>query len=91
MIHIFERGIPFHLIVLKGFPLIVAFVVEVINNYLKTLGKEARMAFIGRYYYFTSINKLSKHLGISESKTKTMLYRVRIGLKDYLEKEGIYL
>lgn len=68
-----------------------AFVVEIINNYLKTLGQEARMAFIGRYYYFTSIRNLSKHLGISESKTKTMLYRVRIGLKECLEKEGIYL
>jgi len=60
-----------------------------ISDYLQTLSKESRMAFIGRYYHFNSIQNISQHLGISKSKTKSMLYRIRIGLKEHLKKVGI--
>lgn len=62
---------------------------KLINDYLKTLPKESRMVFIGRYYYFDSIKDISRKLKTSESNVKNYLYRARNGLKKYLKKEGI--
>lgn len=61
---------------------------QTINEYLRTLAPQARNAFIGRYFYLDSLKDVAVHLGISESKTKSMLYRVRQGLKTYLTQEG---
>lgn len=61
---------------------------EAINNYLRTLSEEARNTFIGRYYFMDSIREVAAYYSISESKTKSMLYRTRIGLRNYLEQEG---
>lgn len=65
------------------------FVSQCINNYLKTIPQLNRMVFIGRYWYMDSIQTISEHLGISQSKTKSILFRVRKGLRDYFAKEGI--
>lgn len=59
-----------------------------INTYLRTLSGEARTAFVGRYYYMDSVKEIAAWHGMSESKTKSMLYRTRQGLKDYLVQEG---
>lgn len=61
---------------------------EAINTYLGTLSKEARTTFVGRYYYMDSIKEIAAYHGISESKTKSLLYRTRQGLKLYLKQEG---
>lgn len=67
------------------------FLTECMNRYLETLSVTKRMVFVGRYWYFESIEQIAEHLGISQSKVKTTLSRVRKGLKEYLEKEGIYI
>lgn len=61
---------------------------DAIGTYLKTLSKEARTTFVGRYYYMDSIREIAAWHGISESKTKSMLHRTRQGLKEYLTREG---
>lgn len=61
---------------------------EAINKYLRTLPVEARDIFIGRYYYSDSIREVASYYRMSESKVKSMLYRIRIGLRAYLEEEG---
>ena len=61
---------------------------EAINAYLRKLTPEARNTFVGRYYYMDSVKDISAYYGMSESKTKSMLYRTRQGLKAYLEQEG---
>lgn len=61
---------------------------QAINSYLRTLAPQARNAFIGRYFYLDSLKEVAARLGISESKAKSMLYRVRQGLKTYLTQEG---
>ncbi len=61
---------------------------KAINTYLYTLSPKARTVFIGRYYYMDSIKEVAAYYKMSEAKTKSMLYRIRIGLKTYLEKEG---
>ena len=59
-----------------------------ISNFLRQLPLESRHAFIGRYYYCDSIKDIARYCGISEAKTKTLLYRIRCNLKEYLRKEG---
>ncbi len=60
---------------------------EAINDWLGELSAEQRNAFIGRYYFADSVRDISKYLGISEAKTKTLLFRARKSLRERLEKE----
>lgn len=64
---------------------------ESINRFLDTLPKEQRTIFVGRYYFMDSIYNISQYYGMSESKVKSMLYRIRIGLRNHLEKEGFFV
>ena len=64
---------------------------ETVNCFLRTLPDEARNAFIGRYYFFDSLQAVSRYCGMSESKCKSLLYRTRQSLKAYLQKEGFDL
>lgn len=61
---------------------------EAINAYLRTLTPQARNMFIGRYFYMDSLDEVAAYYGMSKSKAKSMLYRVRLGLKAYLMQEG---
>ncbi len=61
---------------------------KAVNDYLRTLSDESRNVFISRYYFADSIRDISSGRGVSESKVKSMLYRIRMGLKHYLEQEG---
>ena len=61
-----------------------------INRFLRSLPQESRMMFLRRYWYADSVEQTANHVGWSVSKTKTVLFRMRIKLKDYLSKEGLY-
>ncbi|MCQ2531168.1 MAG: sigma-70 family RNA polymerase sigma factor [Saccharofermentans sp.] len=61
---------------------------EAINKYLRTLPEESRNIFIGRYFHNDSIKDVCNYYGYSETKVKSLLFRIRNGLRDYLEKEG---
>ncbi len=60
-----------------------------ISEFLRTEEKLKRQVFVRRYYYSDSIATISRQFGISESKVKSMLFRLRNKLKCYLEKEGV--
>ena len=62
-----------------------------INAYLRTLSKEVRSVFVGRYYFSDSIKEIATYHDMGESKTKSILYRTRVGLKAHLEKEGFLI
>ena len=64
---------------------------ETVNCFLRTLPDEARNAFIGRYYFFDSLQVVARYCGMSKSKCKSLLYRTRQSLKAYLQKEGFDL
>jgi RNA polymerase sigma factor (sigma-70 family) len=63
--------------------------VKVLNNFLFKLPKIKRVIFVRRYWYISSINEISKQYNMSESKVKSMLFRIRNQLKNYLEEEGL--
>ena len=64
---------------------------DAIGVYLRLQNKETQAAFLGRYYFLDPVKEIAAYLGMSESKVKSLLYRTRLGLKEYLEKEGFCL
>lgn len=64
---------------------------EAIGRFLLTLSTEKRVIFMRRYFYFDTVEEISRQLQISESKVKVTLFRLRNGLHEYLRKEsGFY-
>ena len=64
---------------------------EAINGFLATLSEEKRNVFLRRYWFLDTIEAISKRYSISQSKVKTMLFRSRSQLREYLQKEGYTL
>ncbi len=64
---------------------------ETVNSFIRSLPDDAQKVFIGRYYFFDSVKTIAGYCGISETNAKTLLYRTRRKLKDYLVKEGVAL
>lgn len=64
---------------------------EALSGFLGTLGEEKRNIFLRRYWYLDPVAEIAKRFGISQSKVKTTLFRVRKQLREYLEKEGYTL
>jgi len=62
--------------------------VMTINSYLSSCSEEQRGIFIRRYWFFDSISEISGKYGCSSGKVKTTLFRMREGLRKYMEKEG---
>lgn len=64
---------------------------EALNSFLATLTRENRILFMRRYWYLDTIEQISRRCGMSQSKVKTRLFRIREKLRAFLEKEGISL
>lgn len=64
---------------------------EAISRFLHTISKEKRVIFVRRYFYLDSISEISKRCVVSESKVKSVLFRTRNALRQYLIKEGYTL
>ena len=62
-----------------------------INRFLRSPTPDARKLFIRRYYFFDPVADAASSLGMTEGKAKTVLFRTRKKLKEYLEKEGYVL
>ena len=60
-----------------------------INGFLSALQETERTVFVCRYWFAASVEEISARFGFSQSKTKTMLYRTRGKLREYLTKEGL--
>ena len=62
-----------------------------IGKFVSKLPKLQRNLFIGRYCYFDPLKDVAEYNGITESKAKSMLFRIRKKIKKYLIKEGFDL
>lgn len=62
---------------------------KAISDFLRTQPQLHRSLFIRRYYHLDSIKTLAAEYAISQSKTKSILFRMRKKLRDYLEKEDL--
>ncbi|MGM9520901.1 MAG: RNA polymerase sigma factor [Oscillospiraceae bacterium] len=64
---------------------------EALERFLRAQPKEARVLFTLRYFYMYPISQIAAKLGMSESRVKSALFRLRKKLRAHLEKEGIML
>ncbi len=64
------------------------FLREQIDAFLENCPKDQRIIFVRRYWYFDSVEQIARTCGFSESKVKTVLFRLRAALKSHLEKGG---
>jgi RNA polymerase sigma-70 factor (ECF subfamily) len=62
---------------------------KAISTFLRTLSYENRAIFMRKYWFFDSVSDIADRFAISESKVKSILFRIRGKLKDFLMKEGI--
>ena len=69
----------------------VKLLADAIGIYLRLQRPEVRTAFLGRYYFLDPVKEVAAYCGMSESKCKSLLHRTRLGLKEYLRKEGFDL
>lgn len=63
---------------------------EAISRFLEQEPRHIRTAFLRRYWYGDSVEETAKFMGWGQGKTKTVLFRTRKKLKDYLMKEELY-
>lgn len=63
---------------------------RILEGFLDTLSRENRLIFLRRYLYVDTVAEIAARYGISESKVKTQLHRIRKKLLTVLEREGIY-
>ena len=61
---------------------------DALDRFLATLPEEKRKVFVRRYWYMDSVKCIAEGYGMSESKVKSILFRCRNQLKQYLKKEG---
>ena len=64
-------------------------ITDVINAFLDGLGREDRVIFVRRYYYFDSCSEIGRMLGLRRGTVNVRLHRLRAQLKEALEKEDI--
>lgn len=62
-----------------------------IAAYLRGLPDEARTAFVERYYYMEPIRAIASRRGCGEARIKSLLHRIRQGLRAHLEQEGFFV
>lgn len=67
------------------------YVLELINAFLQKRKKEERKIFLLRYFYAYSIKEIGEKIGMKENTLYTKLHRMRLQLKEELEKGGVYL
>ena len=61
---------------------------DVVERFLRAQPKDARIAFVRRYWYADRVEDAARRLGWSVSKTKSVLFRTRNKLREHLQKEG---
>lgn len=61
---------------------------ELLNTFLAAQPKEKRIVFVKRYFYASPLDLIAAECGMSLSKVKSMLHRMRGELKKLLEREG---
>lgn len=63
--------------------------VESIESFLYAQPQQKRDIFVRRYWYLSAVKEIARDYSMSESKVKSLLFRMRGELKLHLEREGI--
>lgn len=60
-----------------------------LNKFIYSLEDDKKYVFLRRYFYSDSLSTISLNTGYSESKIKSILFRMRLSLKKMLEEEKL--
>ena len=64
---------------------------ETIEHFLDGLDQKNRVMFVKRYWFAQSVESIAKELAMRENSVAVRLSRLREKLREYLEKEGVWL
>lgn len=64
---------------------------RLVNQFLYTLPEQDCNIFLRRYWYVEPLTEIATKYGLKLNTVKTSLYRSRMKLKRYLEKEEVFL
>lgn len=64
---------------------------KIINRFLHTLPERECNVFLSRYWYGNPLSKIATIFSMKENNVKASLFRSRVKLKAYLEKEEIFI
>lgn len=62
---------------------------KALNSFVRGLSSQERQLFVGRYFFMDRLKNVARYCGMTESKAKSMLFRIRCRLREHLEKEGL--
>jgi len=62
---------------------------DALNRFLYAQPTEKRVMFIRRYFYSQSVDEVARGMGVTESKVKITLYRLREALRRELEEQEL--
>ena len=61
---------------------------QALSRFLEDLSPAARRLFVGRYYFMDPLHEVAAYCGMSQSRAKSLLYRTRQRLRQFLQEEG---
>ncbi len=62
---------------------------RLVNDYIRTLSKRQHYIFIGRFYFCETLEQIAADLGISASTVSREAEKLKTGLKEHLERNGV--
>ena len=62
---------------------------ELISEFLRSLDREDRLLFMGRYWHGRSVKDTARELGMSSNAAAVKLHRIREEMRDFLTERGI--
>lgn len=62
---------------------------SLISDFLRREKADARNVFLRKYLFFDTVEEIAERFGMNDSTVKSMLFRTRNRLREYLRKEGI--
>ncbi len=62
---------------------------RMISSYIKELSDKEQYIFVGRYYMADSVKTIAKELRLTESAVYKALDKIKKGLKNHLERNGV--
>ena len=67
------------------------YLTKVIEGYVRSLGEKRRYIFMERYYMAGSVASIAKALRLTESAVYKELGVIKLGLREHLERNDIYI
>ncbi len=64
---------------------------RLISNYVRGLSKKNRYIFVGRFYMADSVEQIAQELNLTSSSIYKALDRIKTGLKNHLERNGVII